>query len=578
MDNPKQKLVERLKESNNVLVTVTSNPSVDQLAGAIGLTLLLNKMDKHATAVFSGQVPSILEFLQPEKTLEKTTDSLRDFIIALDKSKADKLRYKVEDQHVKIFITPYRSSLSQDDLEFSQGDFNVDAVVALGVHQQKDLDQAIMAHGRILHDATVISINNQTAGNLGTINWVDPTASSLSEMLAAVAQELKPEALDSQIATALLTGIVAETKRFSNEKTTSVTMSLSAQLMTAGANQQLVAAKLQETLHLTDQKPVDIKTPAKAGESETPAKPDGSLEIDHVAPPAKPIPEMKLPEPVEEAKDPNFEQIHIDEHGTLVRPSGTPPPPAKPTSQTNQSGGSRFVLEPPTMGSQLTANIEPEHLDPSTDPLSEQPKNQPLLSHDAKPTPSVAPTMPLPEPQLGLPEPLKLPEVPKADAASNTRTLEQIEESVDSPHVEGDAPTSIESSPPTPDLDLARNAVMDAVNSSPDETPKARFDLNAQPLGNELNAPPEVPNSLKPSISSLVPEPADMPTPITFAPQPSDNPPPPTPPVVPDMPTPSIPSLPSNLFPGTPPQDNTASPNGNATPPPPVPPPMMPPS
>ena len=53
---------------------------------------LLNKLGKHATAVFSGQVPSTIEFLQPEKTLEKNTDSLRDFIIALDKSKADKLR------------------------------------------------------------------------------------------------------------------------------------------------------------------------------------------------------------------------------------------------------------------------------------------------------------------------------------------------------------------------------------------------------------------------------------------------------------------------------------------------------
>ena len=31
--------------------------------------------------------------------------SLRDFIVALDKSKADKLRYKVEDKFVKIFIT-----------------------------------------------------------------------------------------------------------------------------------------------------------------------------------------------------------------------------------------------------------------------------------------------------------------------------------------------------------------------------------------------------------------------------------------------------------------------------------------
>ena len=77
----KQQIAERVKQASKFLVTVNANPTVDQLAACIGLTLLLNKMGKHATAVFSGKVPSTIEFLQPEKTLETNTDSLRDFII-----------------------------------------------------------------------------------------------------------------------------------------------------------------------------------------------------------------------------------------------------------------------------------------------------------------------------------------------------------------------------------------------------------------------------------------------------------------------------------------------------------------
>src|SRR5215471_17706061 len=160
MDDVKQQVVDRLKQANNILVTVRNNPNVDLLSACIGLALVLDKMDKHAAAVFSGAIPSTIEFLKPEATLEKSPDSLRDFIIALDKSKADKLRYKVEDKVVRIFITPYRTSLSQSDLEFSQGDFNVDVVVALGVNEQKDLDAAITALGRILHDATVATVSN----------------------------------------------------------------------------------------------------------------------------------------------------------------------------------------------------------------------------------------------------------------------------------------------------------------------------------------------------------------------------------------------------------------------------------
>jgi hypothetical protein len=249
MDAKKQ-IVDRLQTATSILVTVSNNPSVDQLAACIGLTLALNKLDKHATAVFSGAIPDTIEFLKPEQTIEQTTDSLRDFIIALDKSKADKLRYKVEDRVVKIFITPYRTSISENDLNFSQGDLNVDVVIALGVREQQDLDQAITAHGRILHDATVITISSTGRTELGSINWLDERASSLSEMVTQLSKQLGKKLLDGQIATALLTGIVAATDRFRNAQTSAQTMNVSADLMAAGANQQLVTSQLDHELNL----------------------------------------------------------------------------------------------------------------------------------------------------------------------------------------------------------------------------------------------------------------------------------------------------------------------------------------
>src|SRR3989338_1671850 len=231
----KQQIVERIKQASNILVTVSNNPSVDQLASCIGLTLLLNKMDKHATAVFSGQVPSTIEFLQPGKTIETNTDSLQDFIISLDKNKADKLRYKVEDEVVRIFITPYKTSISEKDLVFSQGDFNVEVVLALGVKDRNQIDQAIAAHGRILHDATMVTVNAGQGNpvSIGQINWQDPQASSLSEMIVSISEAFGTGLIDNQMATSFLTGIVAETERFSNDKTSPKVMTMSAKLMAA---------------------------------------------------------------------------------------------------------------------------------------------------------------------------------------------------------------------------------------------------------------------------------------------------------------------------------------------------------
>jgi hypothetical protein len=283
----KQQIVEKIKSATNILVTVSNSPSVDALSAAIGLTLLLDKLEKHPTAVFSGDVPPAISFLEPEKTLDTTTDSLRDFIIALDKEKADHLRYKVEGDSVKIFITPYKTTITSGDLEFSQGDFNVELVIALGVDVQDHLDGALDAHGAILHDADIITVTSgEQVSNLGGIDWHDEQASSLSEMLSGLAEALKSDKnkslLDGPIATAFLTGIVAETDRFSNTHTTARVMTTAAQLMAAGADQQLIAAKLQESheignLDVTKDEPVEQEPEA------APAEPEhkDSLSISH---------------------------------------------------------------------------------------------------------------------------------------------------------------------------------------------------------------------------------------------------------------------------------------------------------
>lgn len=303
--NAKQQIVDKIKNSSAILVTVSTNPSVDELSAALGLTLLLNKMEKHATAVFSGTIPPAITFLDAEKTFENSVDSLRDFIIALDKEKADHLRYKVEGEVVKIFITPYRTTITSDDLDFSQGDYNVELVLALGVKNKDHLDAALAAHGRILHDATVASISvGSDKSELGSINWLDANASSLSELLVSLGDSLKADKplLDEQIATAFLTGIVAATDRFSNNRTSSRVMTMAAQLMAAGANQQLIASKLQEAHEIGEPAPevaaapehadgtTDLSegksTKLKKDEAVTTEEPvvkkdDGSLDINH---------------------------------------------------------------------------------------------------------------------------------------------------------------------------------------------------------------------------------------------------------------------------------------------------------
>ena len=243
-----RKITDKIKSSDNILVALSRDPSVDELAAAIGLTLFLDGIQKHTTAIYSGQTPDALQFLQPEGTFESSTEGLRDFIIALNRDKADSLRYKLEGDFVRVYITPYKTQISEEDLEFSYGDYNVNLVLAIGVPSAGDLDAALSEHGRIMHDATTVDITVDVPGKFAEIEWSNPDASSVSEMVTKLifAVQGSEANMDKDVATALLTGIVAATGRFSNDKTNSETMQLASKLMAMGADQQLIS------MHLTD--------------------------------------------------------------------------------------------------------------------------------------------------------------------------------------------------------------------------------------------------------------------------------------------------------------------------------------
>ena len=240
-------VAEKIANSRNILIATSSDPSVDELSAAITLARFLDRLGKHAIAIYSGEAPKALEFLNPAEYFEDNADVLQDFVVSLDKEKADHLRYKLDGEEVKVLITPYRTRIEEKDLTFSYRDYNVDLVLALNVNNGVDLDPALKEYGTIMSDATVINITTGNPGKFGEVEWNNKRASSVSEMIADLLCNASGDvALDADEATALLTGIVASTDRFAHANTFSTTMQIASKLIDFGASPETVAENITD--------------------------------------------------------------------------------------------------------------------------------------------------------------------------------------------------------------------------------------------------------------------------------------------------------------------------------------------
>ena len=276
-----EKVAEKIQRGANILIALSKDPNLDEISAAIALAIVLDQQKKHVTAIYSGKTPNALEFLKPEDTFEKDTSSLQDFIIALNKSKADHLTYKLDGDYVKIYITPYKGQVKKEDLEYSYGDYNVDLVIVFNVNAGSEIDSALSEYGRIMHDASAINITSGLPGRFADLEWSDPEKSSVCEMVYDLLKELEITNLSQEIATALLTGILSATERFSNSRTKPTTMAVASKLMEAGADQQLISANILKTE--TPTTPENLATPGAPVTSET------SISSGTPATPATPI-------------------------------------------------------------------------------------------------------------------------------------------------------------------------------------------------------------------------------------------------------------------------------------------------
>jgi hypothetical protein len=245
---PKQQTSEAIRQAETILILTGQHPSVDQVSAVIALSMILRKFGKKVSAVISDTLPQAVQLLDTA-AIERNLGGMRDFILKLDQSKAEaeKLRYEVIDGKLQVFVTPRKGGFAPSDVTFDYGEasFDYDLAVVLGVPTRARIDKVYEQNQALFAEIPLINLDfHRSNENYGAVNLIEANASSLCEMLVALAESLQGGIIDADIATALLMGIVGSTDRFTASHTTSKSLTVAAQMMAAGAKQQAVVKAL----------------------------------------------------------------------------------------------------------------------------------------------------------------------------------------------------------------------------------------------------------------------------------------------------------------------------------------------
>lgn len=248
--NERQQVIAQLRKSKRPLICFPKVWTPDAVASAVALFGMLKSMGKKPDMMCEGFSPKPnLSFLDGIKDVRPKIAPLRKFIISIDttRNKIGELSYEAGDDALHIFLTPKSGHFDETHVRTKATDYHYDLVVTVDTPDLLSLGSVLEQAADFFHHTPILNIDHSPANeHFGQINHVDVTATSNSEVVHLLAKEMD-HPISEQLATALLTGIIAKTKSFKRGTITPRSLSLSSELISHGAKRDLIVTSLYRT-------------------------------------------------------------------------------------------------------------------------------------------------------------------------------------------------------------------------------------------------------------------------------------------------------------------------------------------
>ncbi|MFC1663129.1 bifunctional oligoribonuclease/PAP phosphatase NrnA [Patescibacteria group bacterium] len=251
-----QQVKQTIDHSKQILIVLPNLPSTDAIAAGLGLYMTLEQAGKKVKVVCNKlSMPPQHMFLPKSKVISSDLVALRKFVITLNtsKTKAEELSYEMNDDRLDIFITPRgQGYFNESDITTSASGYEYDLIITLDAANLEALGLLYDKNTEFFYRTPIINIDHNPSNEYyGQIDFVDLTATSVSEIIFELIQDWESKKLDEYIATSLLAGIISKTKSFKSSSVTPKSLSIASHLVSSGARRDDIVRHLYQNHSLS---------------------------------------------------------------------------------------------------------------------------------------------------------------------------------------------------------------------------------------------------------------------------------------------------------------------------------------
>jgi len=234
-DSQLSDLKNQLPQSEDILITLPSEPTVDQLAAGLALYLSLEQNQKRVSIVSEGIIKVAHTHLYGVGQVQNNfpQNSGGNLIVTLGgvvdpetrkPTALKELTWDPEGSDLKlIFHTLPGKRFEPTHVTPSYMGGTYPLIIVIGASKLSDLGSVYHDNTQSFEDTYLVNIDNKSSNtSFGNVNLLDPQAASISEMVSLILPDLNL-AYEGDIATNLLNGIYESTANLQDQKVTADT-------------------------------------------------------------------------------------------------------------------------------------------------------------------------------------------------------------------------------------------------------------------------------------------------------------------------------------------------------------------